>query len=583
MKFNNIKSLSKGIFKLCALCFLILLFLSPGSGLANSCCEKAEAKSKVESANMDKMSQGNNKQMKHMCTMADGNMGDMGRCHNIKGIPNWMFFSGVAMLLLVTAGFTGLQKTMPLMQKNSDKSSFDLLSIGWISRTVKKPWFPILIQGPVVLLFLFIIIAGLAGARHTNIAPVFTWTIWWGILVFIVLFFGKAFCAVCPWDALAGIFQRASLFRQRRAIFTRNIPWPKWARNIYPATLLFIGLTWLELGFGVTRNAPVTAVLGLLMLALAVICAMTFSRRSFCRYGCLIGRISGLYAMFSPIELRSRKKATCDSCRTLDCSKGNEAAMGCPTFEFPGKLSRSTYCTLCTECVRACPSDNIGIFPRKFGKDLYNERKFQKDEANLAVVLLALTSFHGLTMTPTWYTYTDWVQAFFNTGYKTAFSILMLACILLPMLLFWGVAWSSDFITKRKLGVSYVFRAFAFPLIPIALCYHVAHNVMHFFREGQFVIPLLSDPFGWGWNLFGTAKLELSPLLSLGTIWYLQTFLILTGHIYGIYYSDRISRMLFKEPKKAWAGQFPMLLVMILFSLYSLWLIHQPMEMRSGL
>jgi hypothetical protein len=111
----------------------------------------------------------------------------------------------------------------------------------------------------------------------------------------------------------------------------------------------------------------------------------------------------------------------------------------------------------------------------------------------------------------------------------------------------------------------------------------VAHNVMHFFREGQSIIPLFSDPFGWGWDLFGTAKLELDPLLSLGTIWCLQVLLILTGHIYGIYFSDRIARVLFREPRSARIAQFPMLLVMILFSLYSLWLIHQPMEMRSGL
>ncbi len=530
--------------------------------------------SQVMNHNMDHSSMSDHNHMNHAGMMNHKSM---------SGIPQWLFIFGVVFLLLGTAVLTGVREILPRAKKASVSMSVDFLSINGISMLVKKPWFPLLIQSPVLLGFIFVILAGLAGSTYTNIAPITTWTIWWGLLVFIVLFLGKTFCAVCPWDAIAGMFQRNSLFKKRTFAKTRNIPWPKWARNIYPATLLFIGLTWLELGFGVTRNASATALLGLLMLSLAVISAMLFERRSFCRYACLVGRISGLYAMFSPIELRPRKTDTCRACKTVDCYRGNDNAMGCPTFEFPGKIERATYCTLCTECVRACPSNNIGIFARRFGKDISNENKFQKDEAYLAVVLLALTSFHGLTMTPTWYSLTDAVQAYCHTGYKTAFSILMLLCIVLPIALFWGVAIFSNLISDDKHKVSYIFRAFAFSLIPIALFYHVAHNSMHLFREGQNIIPLFSDPLGRGWNLFGTAKIEYQPFLSIETIWYLQIFTILIGHIYGIYFSDQIARRIYSDRKKAWRAQIPMLLVMILFSLYSLWLIHQPMEMRSGL
>ena len=48
-------------------------------------------------------------------------------------------------------------------------------------------------------------------------------------------------------------------------------------------------------------------------------------------------------------------------------------------------------------------------------------------------------------------------------------------------------------------------RRFALTLIPIAVGYHVAHYLVYLLIQGQYIIPLLSDPFGYGWDLFGTA------------------------------------------------------------------------------
>jgi hypothetical protein len=106
---------------------------------------------------------------------------------------------------------------------------------------------------------------------------------------------------------------------------------------------------------------------------------------------------------------------------------------------------------------------------------------------------------------------------------------------------------------------------------------------MHFFREAQYLVPRLSDPMGWGWDLFGTAKQTYGPLLSLDTIWVTQLVLVLVGHIFGVLVSERVARRLYASKRDSRWAQLPMLATMILFSLYSLWLIHQPMEMRTGL
>ena len=48
-------------------------------------------------------------------------------------------------------------------------------------------------------------------------------------------------------------------------------------------------------------------------------------------------------------------------------------------------------------------------------------------------------------------------------------------------------------------------RAFVLTLVPIAIAYLVAHYLSYFLIQGQLLIRLASDPFGFGWNIFGTA------------------------------------------------------------------------------
>ena len=256
-----------------------------------------------------------------------------------------------------------------------------------------------------------------------------------------------------------------------------------------------------------------TAIMAMLFVGLAVLCALIFEKRAFCRYACLVGRIQGLYALFSPVELRPESADVCRTCSSKACYKGTDSEIGCPTNLFPGNLKENTYCTLCTECVRSCPHDNIGINIRPPATDLMEKVQFKWDEAILAVMLLALTSFHGITMTPTWSGINNMLRAEMGLGPKIVFSLLMAIMIVLPVLLFWITAWAARLMTNESgMSIGKIFRAFAYSVIPIALFYHLAHNGMHFFKEAQNIIPLLSDPFGWGWDLFGTARKEYNVL-----------------------------------------------------------------------
>ena len=158
--------------------------------------------------------------------------------------------------------------------------------------------------------------------------------------------------------------------------------------------------------------------------------------------------------------------------------------------------------------------------------------------------------------------------------------------------------WLSVFLSRRP-EVSYQrsFVRFAYSVLPIALFYHLAHNLEHLLMEGQKIVALASNPFGFApgerwsvlgiqgegeWNLFGTAGLVLPPLTSLPVLWVVQVVLILVGHVYSLWIADKTARRLYPEHGVAFRSQLPMLVGMVLFSVFSLWLLKQPMEMRTS-
>ena len=453
-----------------------------------------------------------------------------------------------------------------------------------LARLLRWPPTRFIAQSGVASLFLLVIVAGLWGNQNPalNIAPILTWTVWWGGLVLLIMFAGKAWCYVCPWDALAGWMERGKLWGTGEGM-SLGLRWPRALRNIWPATVLFIGLTWLELGWGVTMRPRVTAYLALGMFALAFVCALLFDRKTFCRYGCLIGRISGLYALFSGLELRARDRQVCKGCHTKDCYRGNERGDGCPTFEFMGAMDLNTYCTLCGECLKTCPEDNIALNLRPWGTDLVKRGRPRADEAYLALLMLAITAFHGLTMTPRWTELTERLAAAMGVSAAVAFTLGMVAIMVAPILIYAGLVRISYHLSSDGM-LSYrgYFIRYAYALLPIALFYHLAHNAEHLLMEGPKAIRLLSDPLGLGWDLIGTASAAVPPLISLGTLWYVQVALVLVGHVYSLWVADHTARHLFSSRRAAFRSQLPMLAGMVLFSVFSLWLLKQPMIMRTS-
>ena len=165
-------------------------------------------------------------------------------------------------------------------------------------------------------------------------------------------------------------------------------------------------------------------------------------------------------------------------------------------------------------------------------------------------------------------------------AYLSAFSLGMSLMLLVPgtlYLAFMALA-RRQVGTTRSLG--WTASSFAYPLIAVALTYHLAHNAGHLLVEGGSFVSVVSDPLGRGLDLFGTAGVTVGPLASQAVVWTLQIALVLTGLFWALRATERVHRRLGGTGGlKRWAPAAFLLLI----TAFNLWLLAQPMEMRTGM
>jgi len=149
----------------------------------------------------------------------------------------------------------------------------------------------------------------------------------------------------------------------------------------------------------------------------------------------------------------------------------------------------------------------------------------------------------------------------------------------LYLLVFTVFIWLGRLLTGSKTPLLRLLGDFGFSLIPIALVYHITHYYTLLLSQGVKIVSLLSDPFGWGWDLFGTAQLWRAPILpDMGTVWHTQVALILIGHVVSVYLAHQQALRSFGSARAAMISQIPMLVLMVLFTTSGLWILAQPIQ-----
>lgn len=120
-------------------------------------------------------------------------------------------------------------------------------------------------------------------------------------------------------------------------------------------------------------------------------------------------------------------------------------------------------------------------------------------------------------------------------------------------------------------------RLFVPTLLPIALAYHVAHYLSYLLIAGRVVIPLASDPFGRGWDLFGTAHYQIAVgVVGARFAWYTSVVVIVAGHVLAMYVAHRLALARFSERHTARRSQCPLAALMVGYTMLSLWILAQP-------
>ncbi|MDD9942988.1 MAG: 4Fe-4S binding protein [Myxococcales bacterium] len=520
--------------------------------------------------------------MVHYATEDGGEVMVMG------GMPLWLLLFGAAAIIalsFVAVEMTGKRPTAPARSLYPTRN---LIKRRRTYRVLRSRWLQAIPQLASAGVLGFLVYAGLFGSSARNITPVAVWTLWWSALIFGVLVLGSAWCFACPWDGLANLASRLRV-AARVETLSFKLPYPRWLANSYPAIALFSLLTWLELGYGVTTNPQTTAYLGLGMALLAATAALLWDGKRFCAHMCPVGRICGIYSNFSPLEIRARNPRTCQVCTTEDCLHGNDKGYPCPTGISLKTVQDATQCTACTECIKSCHKHNVALNLRPFGADLLTGHTPKRDEAWLALALLSLTLFHGLSMTPAWESFAPgqmsilkWLAVTLDTPKILNFTLAMAVVVALPVLVYalccrLAARWAGDGVSGSTL-----FTAYAYSLLPVALCYHLAHNLMHLLMEGGQVVPLLSDPLGDGSDYFATAGVHVGALLGDQPLWLMQVAFVVVGHIYGIVVAHRIGHRVHATRKAARRSLIPIPVAMVMISVCGLWLMHMDMNMRVG-
>ena len=203
----------------------------------------------------------------------------------------------------------------------------------------------------------------------------------------------------------------------------------------------------------------------------------------------------------------------------------------------------------------------------------------------MVVLLLATVTYDGFSATPAWsevrlFSLERFIgimdtEVLNGVVIADTLGLLLFPCaFFLVYLLFSALASRA---VGGSLGALEIGREFMYTLIPIALAYNIAHFLTLLIIGGQAIIPLASDPFGRGWDLFGTAGYVTDIGIVTGkSLWFLSVAVVVVGHVYSVYLAHKTAMRLFKDPKLALKSQIPMAGLMVLYTVVSLWIIAQP-------
>ena len=453
---------------------------------------------------------------------------------------------------------------------------WDLLRIPILGSVLRYRHFRRWVQAAMLLLAAVVAIDGFFGPQVApmNLAGVLPWTHWRGLVVVALLLAGNLFCMACPFTLPRDL---------ARKFMTPRYRWPNRLRSKWIAAGLLATYLWAYEAFSLWDSPSATAwiILGYFVAALAV--DTVFKGASFCKYVCPIGQFQFVHSLVSPLQVKVREPAVCETCVTHDCIRGNVQARGCELQLFQPRKAGNFDCTFCLDCVHACPQQNVGILRAAPGQSLLEDhhssgigRLSRRPDVAAIVLILVFGAFlnaAGMTE-PVMMWMHQWHARLRLSSIVPIVTVMYVGGLLIiPGMLAGACGWISRL--SAKASWKDLTCSFSLALVPVGFSMWLAHFSNHLIAGWSTVIPAVET--------FVSRASSVNYLQARVPTWIpsLELCFLDLGLLLTLYTIWRVARRLSTGEGMALAAMSPW--AVLAGALYSagIWIVCQPMQMRG--
>jgi len=424
-----------------------------------------------------------------------------------------------------------------------------------IGNGVLSPKIGLIAQIIAVAALVLIVTAGIIGDQTPtrNLAPTAIWIAWWVGFSYLSAFVGNVWAVVNPW---AVVFDWGERLLSKPGTPRRSkVEWPQRV-GVWPAIALFIVFAWLELiweGRSIPGNL---AWLAIGFSALTWTGMFIFGRSTWLAHADPFALAFGVLSRFGPTDIRV-EHCNCGACRA----------------ELGAAMHRD-------RCDRDAHRQGA-VMLRPPGAGLVDTENISSSLSVFVVVMLSTVTYDGVMATPVWQRIEGALYTALPVLGESRLAVINTVGLLVFCVIFLAIYRFFATLIARGSGncmtPDAASRAFVLTLVPIAIAYLIAHYLSYFLIQGQLLIRLASDPFGFGWNVLGTAHFRPDiGIVGARFVWYTSLFAIVLGHVAAVALAHVVALRRIEDPRLAMRSQIPMLVLMIGYTMMSLWIIAQP-------
>jgi hypothetical protein len=168
-----------------------------------------------------------------------------------------------------------------------------------------------------------------------------------------------------------------------------------------------------------------------------------------------------------------------------------------------------------------------------------------------------------------------WIKAWANLETLPHWALYAAGFLVINLVLLPGFFWLTARLARRfgrqPMPMRQVFIDYAYALIPLGLAAWISFSFGFVLVNGSYALAVISDPFGWGWNLFGTANIPWTPILPT-LVNFLQIGALTVGLLFAVNVAHRIARQHVADTRRAFRAMLPVTGFMVGLTLIFVWL-----------